>query len=266
MMMITYRWELEDVEEEHQTISSKMICFRGEKLFRVGLKNRVEPTLIFMAINLNEIGMRVREVGFDAQNGEYRQSMTHNNVDGHGLQLFTFDLNAMVVGNCTFTFSIWLEGSVPGCYSYQLCDRLAKQELWNASSNNQHHVDVEFVCRAGKKFSAHKAILAARSPVFLTKFKNEPPQPKNAPLKQITIDDVDSTTVEQFLYFLYTGEPKIPMLDNEELLKLAFRYQLTTLIELCQIGVHEIDVMQMASFVSNLELDQTELPSTVSIR
>jgi hypothetical protein len=266
MMMITYCWELESVEREYKTISSRLISFRDQKVFRIGLKNRDKPTLIFMGINLKNIGLRIREVGFCTKDPHCRQKMTHNNVDGHSLQLFTFDLNAMVVGNCTFTFSIWLEGSVPVCYSYQLTDRLSKQELWNATSNNQHLVDVEFVCKDNKKFSAHKAILAARSPVFLTKFKNEPPQPKNAPLKQITIDDVDSTTVEQFLYFLYTGEPKIPMLDNEELLKLAFRYQLTTLIELCQIGVHEIDVMQMASFVSNLELDQTELPSTVSIR
>jgi hypothetical protein len=260
MMMITYRWELEDVEEEHQTISSKMICFRGEKLFRVGLKNRVEPTLIFMAINLNEIGMRVREVGFDAQNGEYRQSMTHNNVDGHGLQLFTFDLNAMVVGNCTFTFSIWLEGSVPGCYSYQLCDRLAKQELWNASSNNQHHVDVEFVCRAGKKFSAHKAILAARSPVFEELVDKHPTHDNsNGPLL-IHIDDVDVSTVDEFLYFLYTGEAKSISLASEDLLKLARRYQLKSLIELCKIALKKIDVMQVASFVSNLELEPLELP------
>jgi speckle-type POZ protein len=265
MMMITYCWELESVEREYKTISSRLISFHGERVFRVGLKNRDKPTLIFMNINLKNIGLRVREVGFCTKDPQSRQKMKHNDVDGHSLQLFTFDLSAMVVGNCTFTFSIWLEGGAPGCYSYQLCDRLSKEELWN-TSNNEHLIDVEILCKDNKKFSAHKAILAARSPVFLTKFKSEPLQPKNAPLKQITIDDVDSSTVEQFLYFLYTGELKIPMLVNEELLKLALRYQLTTLIELCQIGVHEIDVMQMASFVSNLELDQTELPSTISIR
>lgn len=55
--------------------------------------------------------------------------MAHNNVDGESLQLFTFDLTEMVVGNCTFVFSIWLEGSVPGWYSYQLSDRLVKKEF-----------------------------------------------------------------------------------------------------------------------------------------
>lgn len=56
MMIVTYRWELKDVERDHKTISSRMICFRDEKVFRVGLKNRDKPTLIFMAIDLNNIG------------------------------------------------------------------------------------------------------------------------------------------------------------------------------------------------------------------
>ncbi|XP_046462631.1 uncharacterized protein LOC124208806 [Daphnia pulex] len=266
MMMVTYRWELEDVAMEPKTISSRMLCFRDEKVFRVGLKNRDKPTLIFMAIDLNNIGLRLREVGFYSDNNyvQSRQKMTHNNVDGESLQLFTYDLTEMVVGKCTFVFSIWLEGSVPGCYSYQLSDRLVKKQLWQS----QHYVDVEFVCK-GQKFSAHKAILAARSPVFAAEFDTElddelPRKKSDGPL-QINIDDVESTVFEQFLYFLYTGEPKIPMLDNEQLLKLAIRYQLNTLVELCQIAVKKIDVLQMASFVSTLELNQTEPPASVII-
>jgi hypothetical protein len=267
MMMITYRWELQDLEKEHKTISSRMICFRGEKVFRVGLKNRDKPTLIFMAIDLNRIGMRVREVGFDKQNSDNRQKMTHNNVDGESLQLFTFDLTEMVVGNCTFVFSIWLEGSVPGCYSYQLADRLAKRDLWDASSKGLHYADVEFVCKADKKFSAHKSILAARSPVFAAEFEELVKKYKfkttdDSPL-QIHIDDVDPTAVERFLYFLYTGEAIQSSLANEDLLKLAKRYELNTLVELCQIALKKVDVMQMASFVSNLDLDPESPPFIV---
>jgi hypothetical protein len=245
-----------------------MISFRDEKVFRVGLKNRDKPTLIFVAIDLNNIGLRVREVGFYSVNNYVlsRQKMTHNNVDGESLQLFTYDLAEMVVGKCTFVFSIWLEGSVPGCYSYQLSDRLVKRQLWES----QHYVDVEFVCK-GQKFLAHKAILAARSSVFAHEFDSElddenPRKMKSDGPLQINIDDVESTVFEQFLYFLYTGEPKIPMLDNEQLLKLAIRYELNTLVELCLIAVKKIDVLQMASFVSNLELNQTEPPASVIIR
>lgn len=90
---------------------------------------------------------------------------------------------------------------------------------------------------AKKTFSAHKAILAARSSVLADEFESElvehPKKKGDGPL-QINIDDVDPTIFEEFLYFLYTGEPKISMLDNEELLKLAIRYQLNTLVELCK--------------------------------
>ncbi|EFX87525.1 hypothetical protein DAPPUDRAFT_235202 [Daphnia pulex] len=262
MMMVTYRWKLEvDGIDEHKTISSRMLCFRDEKVFRVGLKNCDKPTLIFVAIDLNNIGLRVREAGFYSENDVLsRQKMTHNNVDGESLQLFTYDLAETVVGHCTFVFSIWLEGSVPGCYSYQLSDRLVKRQLWES----QHYVDVEFVCK-DKKFSAHKAILAARSSVFADQFDSELPRQKSDGPLQINIDDVESTVFEQFLHFLYTGEPKIPMLDNQQLLQLAILYQLDTLVELCQIAVKKIDVMQMASFVSNLELNQTEPPASVII-
>lgn len=51
-------------------------------------------------------------------------------------------------------------------------------------------------------------------------------------LTQIVIDDVDFSIAGQFLYFLYTGEPR-KSFANEQLLKLAKRYQLATLISLC---------------------------------
>jgi speckle-type POZ protein len=64
-MIMHYEWILENVEEEPMTIQSKMILFRGERIFRVGLKNHVQsPVLFFAAIDLNKMGMRVEEVSF----------------------------------------------------------------------------------------------------------------------------------------------------------------------------------------------------------
>lgn len=74
---------------------------------------------------------------------------------------------------------------------------------------------------------------------------------------------MDPTAVERFLYFLYTGEAIKSSLANEELLKLAKRYKLETLVELCQIALKKVDVMQMASFVSNLDLDPESPPFIV---
>jgi speckle-type POZ protein len=54
MMILPYEWILENVEEESMTIASKMISFRGEKVFRVGLKNHAQsPILFLVAINPN---------------------------------------------------------------------------------------------------------------------------------------------------------------------------------------------------------------------
>jgi hypothetical protein len=56
-MIVPYEWTLENVEEGPMIIASKMILFRGEKVFRVGLKNYAkENILFFMAIDLNKIG------------------------------------------------------------------------------------------------------------------------------------------------------------------------------------------------------------------
>jgi hypothetical protein len=132
--------------------------------------------------------------------------------------------------------------------------------LWSASSDSQHHVDVEFAVK-DQRFSAHQAILAARSPVFAAEFTKEKPGRKDdeGPLQIIRIDDVEPESVEQFLHFLYTGEPVLSSLANEELLKLAERYELKTLIDLCRTALTNIDVQQMMSCMSSLNPEATTM-------
>ena len=136
MMIVQHLWILNDVEEEPRTIASKMILFRGEKVFRVGLKNRhhyyaeESSFLFFMAVGLNKIGMKVKEVAYSIQvsdsSPETMKQMAKQDIGDKGsLQLFTIDLAEMVKGNRTFVFRICIEGSDSG-YSYLLSDRLAK--------------------------------------------------------------------------------------------------------------------------------------------
>jgi len=244
-----------------------VIIFHGEKVFRLCLKNTTtttHPILIFLVANLNKIGLRVREVTYSKQDLESSQRMKEREIKrakdaGESLQLFTIDLPELPVGKCTFHFSICIEGSVPA-YCFHLSDRLAKEQLWSASSKSQHHVDVEFVVK-DKRFSAHQAILAARSPVFAAEFTKEKTGRKDdeGPLQIIRIDDVDPDSVQQFLHFLYTGEPITPSLANEEVLKLAERYQLKTLIDSCRAALTNIDVQQMMSCMSNLNPEATTM-------
>jgi hypothetical protein len=144
-------------------------------------------------------------------------------------------------------FRICIEGTVSG-YSYELCDRLAKDQLWAALKNQQCLPDVEFIVM-DKTFPAHKAILAARSIVFATEFKKK--QPGKDGRHQIRIDDVEPSTVNKFLHFIYTGE-LMGALADEELLKLAYHYQLSTLVKLCRVALKEIEAMQMTSIMKCL--------------
>ncbi len=262
-MIVPHEWILENVEVEPMTIASKMISFRGEKVFRVGLKNYDESSVLFVvAIGLNKIGMKVEDIMYGIQGSGtgpvMMTKMTKEDICGKGsLQLFTTTLAEKVLGNCTFMFRICIEGTDSG-YSYQLSDRLAKDQLWTALKNGQHLPDVEFIVK-GKKLSANKAILAARSQVFAEEF--EKVQPVNGVPHQIRIDGAEPSTVLNFLHFIYTGEP-MGTLADEELLKLADRYQLTTLSSLCKLALKKMDSIKMAKVRQRLNANAEELSSS----
>ena len=278
--IVQYDWTLENVDEEPQTFASKIISFRGEKVFRVGLKNHVtSPVLFFMAIDLKKIGMKIEGVTYgikdsgigpetmwqmvkenigDDNQVSQRISLSMDPEDG-SLQLFTVKLEKQVSGSSTFVFRICLGGSESG-YSYQLSDRLAKDQLWAAVIQNKNWVDVEIVAK-GKTFSAHKAVLAARSPIFAAKFTKEKQQ-GNDQLVRIHIDDVEPSTVEQFLRFIYTGE-SMGIFANEKLLKLAEQFQLTTLTSLCRTALEKIKPIQMMKLATNLNMEANVLSTKI---
>jgi hypothetical protein len=253
-MIVPYEWILENVEEEPMTIASKMILFRGEKVFRVGLKNHaLNPVLFLVAINLSQIGMKVEDVRYGIQGSGtspatmLQMTKEDTGVDEGSLLLFKTLLDKKIVGNCTFAFRICIEGSVSG-YSYRMSDRLAKDQLWAALKNQQYLPDVEFIVK-DQRISAHGAILVARSQVFAAEFEKKQPV-KDVP-HQIRIDGVDPSTLEKFLYFIYTGET-MGTLADEKLLKLAEHYQLSTLSVLCRVALKKIEATQMSKVIESL--------------
>ena len=288
-MIIQYEWVFANVEKVPKTFASKMIRFRGLKVFRLGLKNLVtaSPFLFFVAIDLNKIGLNVEQVIWGVQGKAIGPStmseMKKEEIDDatfegrSNLRLFKSVLDKQVIGTCTFLFRIYITGSVPG-YSYRLCDRLAKDQL-RAAAKSKNGADVEFVVK-GKTISAHKAILAARSPVFAAEFTKEQPagdasgnqsgpssnkrKRRNDGLHQIRIDGVKPSTVEEFLDFIYTGE-SVSSLANEELLKLAVKYKLKTLIRLCRAALMAIDATQMAKLMNGIH-DNTKAQYSSTIK
>jgi hypothetical protein len=116
--------------------------------------------------------------------------------------------------------------------------------------------DVEIGVK-GQKLSAHKAVLAARSAVFSTEFTSGQPEGTASVstngLHQIQIDHVEPSTVEQFLYFIYTGE-SMETFSNEKLLELADNYETRTLASLCRAALEQTESVQIASVLNKLNM------------
>lgn len=87
------------------------------------------------------------------------------------------------------------------------------------------------LCVGGREFLAHKAILAARSPVFNAMFEHEMTESKQ---NRVDIQDVDHEVMREMLRFTYTG--KAPNLDKmaDDLLAAADKYNLERLKVMCE--------------------------------
>ncbi|NWT75945.1 SPOP protein, partial [Prunella himalayana] len=88
---------------------------------------------------------------------------------------------------------------VPEC---RLADELGG--LWE----NSRFTDC-CLCVAGQEFKGHKAILAARSPVFSAMFEHEMEESKK---NRVEINDVEPEVFKEMMCFIYTG--KAPNLDK----------------------------------------------------
>ena len=98
------------------------------------------------------------------------------------------------------------------------------------------------------KLPCHKAILAARSSVFLDKFIADPN------LSQVEIIDplVTVDDVEQFPEFVYTGQFQLPLI-SKHLLTLAKTYEVKTLVDLCEYAQREITLIHLMNLAVQLE-------------
>ncbi|ELU11118.1 hypothetical protein CAPTEDRAFT_161127 [Capitella teleta] len=87
------------------------------------------------------------------------------------------------------------------------------------------------LCVGGREFQVHKAILAARSPVFNAMFEHEMEEKKQ---NRVEINDVDHEVMKEMLRFFYTG--RAPNLDKmaDDLLAAADKYAVERLKVMCE--------------------------------
>jgi len=82
-----------------------------------------------------------------------------------------------------------------------------------------------------EEFPVHKALLAARSPVFFKMFTVDM-QEKSGKMQEIL--DIGKEAFEEFLRFIYTGEVVNLEENVEDLLVLADRYEVSDLQKVCE--------------------------------
>lgn len=105
----------------------------------------------------------------------------------------------------------------------------------------------------GREFRAHKAILAARSPMFKGMFSHDMKETK---YNRVEVPDVDPDVLDEMLRFIYTGksilEPRLQIKEQKdqkeqereqhlaiELLQAANKYQLDRLKLICEEALHK---------------------------
>ena len=112
--------------------------------------------------------------------------------------------------------------TIPRC---TLVDDLGK--LWE----NSRFTDCCLVV-AGQEFRAHKAILAARSPVFRAMFKDDTEENKK---NRIEIPDLEPQVFKTMMGFIYTGKaPDLHSSKADAVLAAADKYGLVHLKNMCE--------------------------------
>ena len=132
-------------------------------------------------------------------------------------------------------------------------DRLMGEQL-KPTKVDSLFADVELVV-SGVSFKAHRAILAARSPVFAAMFASTMSESVTG---RVDIPDVSPETFAQFLQFIYTGRLDTPCFANEQLGSCADKYNIKTLIDLCNGSLARQDSGSLRDALIRLKRQRVE--------
>jgi len=260
IIVLQYEWKLNGMKEKAVTLSNE-INYKNNGSFRAGFKKLSNaslstPTLIFMASNLNKIGLKVESVSFSSDSvvSSSKDKQMDLKIGKKKLQLFT----ARPIGfssywSCTFKFTVYLVGIIEN-YRVNQTDNLLSQQLLSSAIQDSD-VDFNLIAENGKRFPVHKWMIAARSPVFATIFSEE---------ENDVIVDCNEDVMKQFVKFIYTGE--FDGFGSHELIKLAVKYKIKTLEDLCQAASKEASWDEITRLIAQtLELGSSETDYVVPV-
>lgn len=241
-IVLKCRWLVEQMPEESPLISEKFE-FRNEKVFSASLvyKNCYEKQnntssliLVFKSSNHHKIGLQIYKVlltltcpGMAESDPTEMICMPH--LENELLREFNLSTPQLPFP-VTITYYIYVNETITN-YRYELVDLLCMAHLWIAARRRQF-TDFEFLVK-GKVFPAHRAVLAARSPVLANLLSQ-------SETEYLRIEDMDVPIFEHFLHFIYTGRLTTSA-ANAQLLVAAERFQIVTLKNLCQNAAQESD-------------------------
>ncbi|XP_053435359.1 speckle-type POZ protein-like [Nycticebus coucang] len=119
------------------------------------------------------------------------------------------------------------------------------------------------LCVAGQEFQAHKAILAARSPVFSAMFEHEMKENKK---NRVEINDMEPDVFKEMMCFIYTG--KAPNLGKMavDLLAAADKYALERLKVMCECALsNNLSVQNAAEILILADLHNADRLKTQAV-
>lgn len=259
-MLLTYDWVVKDTDRRPKTLVSEMLTINGHQVIQVGLKNLFtqskDPLAFLVGINLNRIGLKIEQVFVNSVRTE---PTFLTNDENSCLQLFTVRLSSHILpGQHTFKFEILTE-SQTNDFSYVLCNSPFQSQLWEAYSKGLHNPDITIEVN-NATFRAHKAILAARSEEFASKFQESDVEGNKWLSSVVSSGTFSSSVIEQFLKFMYTGILE-GSFDNDYLLHLASSFGMESLVKLCQEGSKKIGLRDMGYLLANINPDTESSPA-----
>jgi len=174
------------------------------------------------------------------ENDIQRVKMTPQISEGLNFtRIFSRRMTSVLGFPSKITFYVKLFSTVPS-FTYTFADKWFGYNLWKVAEEKSL-TDIELLV-GNSSFSAHRALLSARSPVFAAMLKSGMEEARTG---RVLISDVDDETFTHFLRFMYEGEKgSWDRSMKEKLFALADRYEVETLMDLCRPS-RSVDVEEM---------------------